>query len=608
MIRTILAVTASMALTTAVVTNAWLQKKQFYPTVVHLTRSNQSMLILYIQAFVLVFLFAKLLGKVFFGTLRQAEAENLMERTWYAIIDTCLAFTMFREDLSPGFIAAFTIFFLLKGFHWLCEDRVDFMERSPVITLVFKVRIITLLCLLSLADSFAIWYAYERTMAKGATVQLVFGFEYAILLTIAGTAFVKFVLHSIDLRSEDPWENKSMYMLYLDLVMSFMRLVLYAVFICIMFKVHTLPIFALRPMYLAIRTFRKALSDIILSRRAIAQLDLYPNATQEELANDNTCIICREEMMPGASAKKLPCGHIFHAACLRSWFQRQQTCPTCRLDVLRARTPQQRQNEQQRRQAQLVQLRDQLRNQGLGNLVPELNNALNLEQDGVPPAPGAAAMPEPVAAVHQDDLNLPNLQIPAGLGHLGNILQIPNMLHGLNADPLPPPPPMPPVDLSKLSQGELELMESVERKGLEARVRHLREIRVLLDAAVLRMDEYMRVAPSEGFTRLDHMRPTSSTADNTNAASGDFQSAKDETPKSEKDTAQTKPLPKVQTSTQAESENVDQTNQNAASDITSNVQELENSPANSESGEDPRNADELRRRRLQALDNSLDLD
>ena len=107
-------------------------------------------------------------------------------------------------------------------------------------------------------------------------------------------------------------------------------------------------------------------------------------------------------------------------------------------------------------------------------------------------------------------------------------------------------------------------------------MRHLREIRVLLDAAVLRMDEYMRVAPSEGFTRLDHMRPTSSTADNTNAASGDFQSAKDETPKSEKDTAQTKPLPKVQTSTQAESENVDQTNQNAASDITSNVQGFPN--------------------------------
>ena len=65
-------------------------------------------------------------------------------------------------------------------------------------------------------------------MSKGASVQLVFGFgklfgnliyneaisiilEYAILLTVAMTAFVKFVLHSIDLQSEDPWENKSMY-------------------------------------------------------------------------------------------------------------------------------------------------------------------------------------------------------------------------------------------------------------------------------------------------------------------------------------------------------------------------------------------------------------
>lgn len=35
------------------------------------------------------------------------------------------------------------------------------------------------------------------------------------------------------------------------------------------------------------------------------------------------------------AAKKLPCNHIFHTSCLRSWFQRHQTCPTCRLDILR---------------------------------------------------------------------------------------------------------------------------------------------------------------------------------------------------------------------------------------------------------------------------------
>lgn len=81
------------------------------------------------------------------------------------------------------------------------------------------------------------------------------------------------------------------------------------------------------------------MNDVIMSRRAINNMNnLYPDVTAEELANtDNVCIICREEMTGGA--KKLPCNHIFHVSCLRSWFQRQQTCPTCRLNVLRAPLP-----------------------------------------------------------------------------------------------------------------------------------------------------------------------------------------------------------------------------------------------------------------------------
>lgn len=34
------------------------------------------------------------------------------------------------------------------------------------------------------------------------------------------------------------------------------------------------------------------------------------------------------------TAKKLRCGHIFHVHCLRSWLERQNTCPTCRALVL----------------------------------------------------------------------------------------------------------------------------------------------------------------------------------------------------------------------------------------------------------------------------------
>ncbi|KAH9263668.1 hypothetical protein BASA83_012938 [Batrachochytrium salamandrivorans] len=93
----------------------------------------------------------------------------------------------------------------------------------------------------------------------------------------------------------------------------------------------------------------------------------YPNATLTELAiMDRVCIICREEMVavpgnaPLAEAvciaaraavgvagaggvahcinpntpKRLPCGHVFHFRCLRSWLERQQACPTCRQSVM----------------------------------------------------------------------------------------------------------------------------------------------------------------------------------------------------------------------------------------------------------------------------------
>lgn len=47
--------------------------------------------------------------------------------------------------------------------------------------------------------------------------------------------------------------------------------------------------------FLNFRNFKKALIDVILSRRAIRNMNtLYPDATPEELAlSDNICIICR---------------------------------------------------------------------------------------------------------------------------------------------------------------------------------------------------------------------------------------------------------------------------------------------------------------------------
>ncbi|XP_078001292.1 E3 ubiquitin-protein ligase synoviolin-like [Glandiceps talaboti] len=489
--------------------------------------------VLYLQAFVIIVLLGKLFRKMFFGQLRPAEVEHLIERSWYAVTETCLAFTVFREDFSPRFVAMFTFLLFLKCFHWLGEDRVDYMERSPVITWVFHLRVMALLAVLALFDAFFINHAYYSTITRGATAQLVFGFEYAILLIIVMNVFFKYVLHTIDLQSENPWENKAVYLLYTELFMGFFKVLLYMAFMAVMIKVHTFPLFAIRPMYLSMRSFKKALHDVIMSRRAIRNMNtLYPDATPEELSSgDNVCIICREEMVTGC--KKLPCNHIFHTNCLRSWFQRQQTCPTCRMDILRAPLPTTRQ-QQPRTPQQQQQQQQQANNMmpGQGQMMPPFPGGFPMWMP--PMAPGHFQMPPQQPPTSQPDTSQPSASttttsstttqptaaptgsqtttspgstiptasaaafpsaIPtttAGLPGMMPPFSMPSMM--------PPfmPPPMPPPNFAGLNDSELQAMEGLERSHVEARIQCLRSIHILLDAAMVQIQQYYSLMSTLG--------------------------------------------------------------------------------------------------------------
>ena len=75
--------------------------------------------------------------------------------------------------------------------------------------------------------------------------------------------------------SENPWENKAVFMLYTELVIGLFKVILYLLFIIIMVRIYTLPLFAVRPMYLTARAFKKALRDVVLSRRAIHNMNTW---------------------------------------------------------------------------------------------------------------------------------------------------------------------------------------------------------------------------------------------------------------------------------------------------------------------------------------------
>ncbi|KAL6742810.1 hypothetical protein Aduo_015919 [Ancylostoma duodenale] len=260
---------ASFVATAATVTNAFVVNKQFYPSIVYITKSNASMMVIYVQALILVYILFQIVRKIFFGELRASEAEHLSERAWHAVLETCLAFTVFRDDFSPLFVMQFVALLFVKSFHWLADDRVDMMERSPVITLKFHLRMMCIVAFLGATDSYLVSHAYFTTLLKGASAQIVFGFEYAILMALVIHVTIKYVLHMHDLRTAQAWENKAVYLLYAELLINLIRCVLYGLFAAVMLRVHSFPLFSVRPFYLSLRALHKAINDVILSRRAI---------------------------------------------------------------------------------------------------------------------------------------------------------------------------------------------------------------------------------------------------------------------------------------------------------------------------------------------------
>ena len=216
---------------------------------------------------------------------------------------------------------------------------------------------------------------------------------------------------------------------------------------------YGMPIHIIRDVALTIRSFYKRITDFVRYRQATRDMNArYPDATAEEISREDVCIICREDMRPwhartttgndqvGAEqsssgnasvderlrAKKLPCGHILHFSCLRSWLERQQNCPTCRRPVLTTGTVARAQGQDPANQH--------------GRAVPHVNQA----QAQVP---AHGDVEQPVAA--QNVFNFGPLRIAFGArqGTQGALQQINN--HA-------PPPTQP---------GELAATEHLPRAG-----------------------------------------------------------------------------------------------------------------------------------------------
>nr|ODN85627.1 hypothetical protein L203_04877 [Cryptococcus depauperatus CBS 7841] len=349
-----------------VVSSALRSRANFYAAMVSIGKSSGSIMIL--GNFVLFNVICLGIGlkKLFFGQLRTIEYERLWERLWIFTTESLLAMAIFRDDFSMSFLFMYGVLIFMRCFHWITADRVDYMDQIPPPgpPRLFHVRISSIVSILMVSDFLFIFYSLEKILKEGASAIVIFAAEFLILqASMAGTA-ARYAIGVIDFRrargQEDapPWEAKSMYLFYVDLVVDFLKLSTYLMFFAVILMNYGLPLHILRDVYMTLNSFISRIRDLVRYRRATRDMDSqYPDATEEELERngDTTCIICREEMItraqretngipidesgPNETPKKLVCGHIFHFHCLRSWLERQQKCPTCRRDVLHSRPP-----------------------------------------------------------------------------------------------------------------------------------------------------------------------------------------------------------------------------------------------------------------------------
>ncbi|VDP02919.1 unnamed protein product, partial [Soboliphyme baturini] len=154
---------------------------------------------------------------------------------------------------------------------------------------------------------------------------------------------VRYLSHLYHVQSDNVWASRSAFMHYTDFV--FELLVLFTDFLHHLHMLVWCNIFLsmaslmicvqLKHLYMEIRKNLRRHQNYMRVVRYINEESWrsfrYPLVSGEELrSRDEICAICWDQL---DSARRLPCKHMFHNWCLRSWLEQETSCPTCRFSL-----------------------------------------------------------------------------------------------------------------------------------------------------------------------------------------------------------------------------------------------------------------------------------
>lgn len=79
----------------------------------------------------------------------------IRDRLSHAIMETCLAMTIFQREFNAEFVVFFTLLAFIKVLHWLLQDRLEFLETTPHVSRRQHARIVAFLMFLLVRRRFA---------------------------------------------------------------------------------------------------------------------------------------------------------------------------------------------------------------------------------------------------------------------------------------------------------------------------------------------------------------------------------------------------------------------------------------------------------------------
>ncbi|RNA42947.1 E3 ubiquitin- ligase AMFR-like [Brachionus plicatilis] len=291
----------------------------------------------------------KILQNIFFGKLRALERQRIKDQFWnFMFLKFIFIFGVLNLD-NIYQVVIWCTWFSIIGFlsiHCqICKDRFEYLSFSAATPLKNHAKLISLLVFINITCIYLLYASFfHYKLADLPSGQRLFLFSEAFVLALRSLYVIsKYSIHIVDIYNLVQLNHKGTIQYYLDFVfelfvisadlLNYLHMLIYGNFYLSMASLVIC--MEIKRLVIDLQKRMKRHSNYL---KILDKMEKkIPWATQEELnLNDNTCAVCWEIM---ERARRLPCSHMFHHNCLRSWLEQDTSCPTCRKSLQENKDP-----------------------------------------------------------------------------------------------------------------------------------------------------------------------------------------------------------------------------------------------------------------------------